>query len=157
MILRDDFEEIFQCGLEIEPTRPLALKPDARARFTALLTETHSRKFKYMQAIALNMPCLSPKWITRCPQTQAVVDWHPYLLSSGYSNVLGAYISWSMKLYDTKDVKLEQRIGKRLLATVCRDSRAVCDAKIRTPRGPTHAVSAIASHFEGFDRTAAQL
>ncbi|KIV92126.1 hypothetical protein PV10_06591 [Exophiala mesophila] len=89
----------------------------ANLEFAALLTDQHSRKVKYMQALALGLPCLSDKWIDACIEhiehgsdnvredddddddddgdsnttphpSSTIVDWHPYLLAAGKSDAL---------------------------------------------------------------------
>ena len=86
----------------------------ANLEFAALLTDQHSRKVKYMQALALGLPCLSDKWIDACIEhvehgsdnvsdvddgsgddsntpphpPSSIVDWHPYLLAAGKSDAL---------------------------------------------------------------------
>lgn len=60
--------------------------------FTALIADTHSRRLKYMQALALNIPCLSGHWITACVKQDRLVPWTPYLLPAGESALLGSAI-----------------------------------------------------------------
>jgi DNA repair protein RAD9 len=56
--------------------------------FTCLITDEHSRRAKYMQALALNIPCLSGRWIKDCVVKNRILDWEPYLLPSGESKFL---------------------------------------------------------------------
>ncbi|EXJ91820.1 hypothetical protein A1O3_00370 [Capronia epimyces CBS 606.96] len=80
-VLRESFLDL----LEPDSTG-LQLKPHfAELSFTALLTERHSRKEKYMQALALGLPCLSGKWVEACIQSNCLVDWMTYLLPAGES------------------------------------------------------------------------
>lgn len=76
----------------------------ADLEFAALLTDQHSRKVKYMQALALGLPCLSDKWIDACIENvdetnsdghgdsdstrNRLVNWQPYLLAAGKSDAL---------------------------------------------------------------------
>jgi hypothetical protein len=86
IVLLDGFHEMFA-------SEDMAHKPSfANIGFTALLADRHSRKEKYMQALALNLPCLSGKWIESCVAKQRVVDWQPYLLPAGESAVLDGAI-----------------------------------------------------------------
>jgi hypothetical protein len=86
MVLLDGFHELFA-------SEDMTHKPNfANLGFTALLADRHSRKEKYMQALALNLPCLSGKWIESCVAKQRVVDWQPYLLPAGESAVLDGAI-----------------------------------------------------------------
>lgn len=86
MVLQDGFHELFASD-GITP------KPNYGALgFTALIADRHSRKEKYMQALALNLPCLSGRWIESCLAKDAVIDWQPYLLPAGESAVLDGAI-----------------------------------------------------------------
>jgi len=91
------------------------LRPQYRhVGFTALLTERHSRKEKYMQALALDLPCLSGRWIEACTTADQVVDWQMYLLPAGESIELdGATRSRVMRAMDPTSVKLSQMISSR--------------------------------------------
>lgn len=73
--------------------------------FTALLTDRHSRKIKYMQALALAIPCLSGRWIEACCQAGELQDWHTYLLPAGESAELdGATRSRILPFSQTSEV-----------------------------------------------------
>ena len=86
IVLLDGFHEMFA-------SEDMTHKPNfANMGFTALLADRHSRKEKYMQALALNLPCLSGKWIESCVAKERVVDWQPYLLPAGESAVLDGAI-----------------------------------------------------------------
>ncbi|KAI9875472.1 MAG: hypothetical protein M1823_007469, partial [Watsoniomyces obsoletus] len=76
-LLRENFMQL------LEPDS-IDLKPQyANGGFTVLVADKHSRKEKYMQALALGLPCLSGKWIDACVEAKALVDWQPYLLAAG--------------------------------------------------------------------------
>ncbi|KAI9829694.1 MAG: hypothetical protein M1819_006065 [Sarea resinae] len=117
LILHDGFEELFQLSeLDLEPFSPskntpcstattseqdeptstpptLRLTPSAQSLgFTALIADKHSRRAKYMQALALNLPCLSGRWITDSLSRDLLLDWTTYLLPSGESNFLGGTV-----------------------------------------------------------------
>ncbi|KGM91619.1 chromatin-binding protein RAD9 [Paracoccidioides brasiliensis Pb18] len=67
----------------------LSLLPRAETTgFVCLLTDEHSRRVKYMQALALNLPCLAGRWIHDCIAKGRIVDWEPYLLPAGKSTFL---------------------------------------------------------------------
>lgn len=78
------------------------LHPNAsRLRFAALIADRHSRKPKYMQALALNLPCLNGKWLEECVTRGSLVDWQTCLLPSGESAFLeGATKSRFLASYD---------------------------------------------------------
>ena len=58
------------------------------AGFVCLIADKHSRRVKYMQALALNLPCLSGRWIEDCVNQDRILDWEIYLLPSGESAYL---------------------------------------------------------------------
>ena len=53
--------------------------------FVALLSDCHSRRAKYMQALALNVPCLHPRWILDSVEKGHPQPWATYLLPAGDS------------------------------------------------------------------------
>ena len=68
---------------------PLTLCPSAtNLGFTALIADIHSRRAKYMQALALNIPCLSGRWIFDCISRNQLLAWDRYLLPAGESAFL---------------------------------------------------------------------
>ncbi|KAI1776453.1 hypothetical protein F4818DRAFT_414150 [Hypoxylon cercidicola] len=82
--------------------------------FTALIADGHSRKVKYMQALALGIPCLAPKWITTCTAKKEIVDWTSYLLCAGPSALLGEAIrSRDLQPFDACTAKLVDIINNR--------------------------------------------
>jgi hypothetical protein len=77
LVLQESFLDL----LESDSTD---LKPQfSDLAFTALLTDRHSRKIKYMQALALGVPCLSGRWIEACCRSGELHDWTTYLLPAG--------------------------------------------------------------------------
>ncbi|KAI1446979.1 hypothetical protein F5Y02DRAFT_416420 [Annulohypoxylon stygium] len=84
------------------------------AGFTALIADEHSRKTKYMQALALGIPCLAPRWIINCVSKNEIIDWSSYLLCAGSSLLLGEAIrSRNLQPYDASTSKLEDVINNR--------------------------------------------
>jgi len=93
LVLADGFHELFHSVSVSNSTGRLSLKPEyANLGFAALLADKHSRKPKYMQALALNLPCLSGKWVERCIAKKEIVGWEPYLLPAGESSILGGAV-----------------------------------------------------------------
>lgn len=96
-VLTDGFQELFQSSLSMtstdgtsdDNTELVLSQKGAESGFAALIADGHSRKAKYMQALALGLPCLAHQWITACLNKGALVDWQPYLLCAGASAVLG--------------------------------------------------------------------
>ncbi|KAI7610448.1 hypothetical protein KC346_g8737, partial [Hortaea werneckii] len=108
-------------GGEEGPKPLLRLKPQYRdLGFAALIADKHSRRAKYMQALALNLPTLSARWVTdslasassssssaaatpheppttnnrrQDPPSSAPLPWPTYLLAAGES----AYLSGAIR------------------------------------------------------------
>jgi hypothetical protein len=124
-ILVEGFSELFDSPMSTNTvTSPakssqsaagIKLQPHAReVKFTALIADGHSRKEKYMQALALGLPCLAFRWITTCLDQQEVVDWSPYLLCAGESSYLGGAIrSRTLLPYDAAAAQLSEVIAHR--------------------------------------------
>ncbi|KAH7033471.1 uncharacterized protein B0I36DRAFT_321523 [Microdochium trichocladiopsis] len=82
--------------------------------FTALIADEHSRKAKYIQALALGLPCLAPRWVTTCVAKKKLVDWSSYLLCAGQSSFLGDAIrSRNLPYYDPTTSKFSAVIEQR--------------------------------------------
>ncbi|ATY61771.1 DNA damage repair (Rad9) [Cordyceps militaris] len=96
-VLQDGFQELFQSlpsmtstdGAVDDKTDLILSQPGLESGFAALIADGHSRKAKYMQALALGLPCLAQQWIFACLHKGALIDWQPYLLCAGASAVLG--------------------------------------------------------------------
>jgi hypothetical protein len=96
-ILEEGFEKLFDTtslsksrSQGADDDGELVLTATAKSvGFTALIADEHSRKAKYMQALALGLPCISGRWIVTCVTKEEVVDWIPYLLCAGQSSFLG--------------------------------------------------------------------
>jgi hypothetical protein len=122
LVLDEGFRELFEHSAVLTTTHPLFDQSDClrltktgiESGFTALVADEHSRKAKYMQALALGLPCLAPQWITACISKGAIVDWEPYLLCAGPSAVLGNAIrSRSLIPYAAADARLADVIEHR--------------------------------------------
>ncbi|RYP68089.1 hypothetical protein DL771_006831 [Monosporascus sp. 5C6A] len=120
-ILESGFNELFEfdsLSAAANPSHPVMssslklLSPNTG--FAALIADGHSRKVKYMQALALGLPCLAPRWITTCVAKRKVVDWSSYLLCAGQSMVLGEAIrSRNLLTYDASTAKLAEVVSQR--------------------------------------------
>ncbi|KAJ5104722.1 hypothetical protein NUU61_002069 [Penicillium alfredii] len=102
IVLHEGFTELFEASSIVPidtPTKGSANKADASGclrltalaedvGFACLLADTHSRREKYMQALALNLPCLSGRWVEDCVAQRRVLDWDLYLLPAGDSMYL---------------------------------------------------------------------
>ncbi|KAF7586757.1 hypothetical protein BBP40_008377 [Aspergillus hancockii] len=82
--------------------------------FACLVADKHSRRPKYMQALALNLPCLSDRWIEDCVAQRHVIDWELYLLPAGESSYLnGATKSRILTPYPAMQARLPETIAAR--------------------------------------------
>ncbi|KAF4445438.1 hypothetical protein F53441_10819 [Fusarium austroafricanum] len=121
-ILAEGFQDMFEQSSIMDATDPVMDEQDAlkltmlssENGFTALIADKHSRKVKYMQALALGLPCLAPQWITTCFNKGAIVDWEPYVLCAGASRVLGnALRSRIITPYSAAEARLTEVIEQR--------------------------------------------
>lgn len=127
-LLPDGFDHLFEFGpvknadreassvsSTPQPDDDITLTPQAQdTGFTALIADGHSRKAKYMQALALGLPCIHERWITACIEQHRLVDWADYLLCAGNSSFLGdAVRSRNLSPYDAASAKLRQVIQYR--------------------------------------------
>ena len=63
-VVEDGLHDLFDPIGEVDD---LALKPEfAGTTFCAVLADEYSRRVKYLQALALGLPCLATKWIEHC-------------------------------------------------------------------------------------------
>lgn len=122
-ILDDGFNSLFEfdtlpTSAKASPLSTLSssLKlRDNEIGFAALIADGHSRKVKYMQALALGIPCLAPRWVTACVSKNEIVDWSSYLLCAGSSTLLGDAIrSRNLLPYDASTAKLAEVVSQRL-------------------------------------------
>jgi hypothetical protein len=126
MILNDGFTELFEPASVETPKKgdtingvstinSLSLDSDAEEiGFTCLIADTHSRREKYMQALALNIPCLSGRWVEDCVAKGHILDWDIYLLPAGESMYLnGATRSRIMTPTSPMEARLSDTIASR--------------------------------------------
>jgi hypothetical protein len=86
--------------------------------FVALISDSHSRSTKYIQALALNVPCLHLRWIHDSLNASRAAPFMRYLLPAGVSKFLdpnGVVRSRTMAPYDPagEDVSFAQIIQDR--------------------------------------------
>lgn len=123
-ILEHGFDELFDVlpakpvtgnstSTQVEPE--ISLTPEGRSTgFAALIADGHSRKVKYIQALALGLPCIASRWITSCLNRNELLDWTPYLLCAGQSAFLGDAIrSRTLVSYNASTASLVDVIGQR--------------------------------------------
>jgi hypothetical protein len=128
-VLHEGFTELFESSSIVPidtPTKATAkdahvdnkgLRLTALAEdvgFACLIADTHSRREKYMQALALNLPCLSGRWVDDCIAQGRVLDWDIYLLPAGDSTYLnGATKSRVMVPTSPSTARLPETISAR--------------------------------------------
>ncbi|KAI9047209.1 hypothetical protein LZ554_008663 [Drepanopeziza brunnea f. sp. 'monogermtubi'] len=115
-ILPDGFDSLFETPKSgASNDTDMILSQSAKSTgFVALIADEHSRKAKYMQALALGLPCISGHWITACVSKLSIVDWSPYLLCAGQSSILGnAHKSRVLQPYPAADASLKDVFSKR--------------------------------------------
>ncbi|RDW93170.1 chromatin-binding protein RAD9 [Aspergillus mulundensis] len=128
-ILEDGFNELFDLPSNAPIATPtkttgaqptginhhLRLKPGVEeAGFACLIADKHSRRPKYMQALALNIPCLSDRWVEDCVAKGRVMDWELYLLPAGESSYLnGATRSRILSPYPATGARLSETVAAR--------------------------------------------
>ncbi|KAK4193028.1 DNA repair protein crb2 [Podospora australis] len=123
-LLNEGFDELFELSPPVfrntsttsaETETEIRLTPAGRSiGFTALIADGHSRKVKYMQALALGLPCIAARWVSVCLEKQEVVDWSPFLLCAGESSFLGDAIrSRNLMPYDPSTAQLSEVISRR--------------------------------------------
>jgi hypothetical protein len=115
-ILHEGFQELFEpsvCQGDGEPQLRLT-RAGLDHGFAAVIADSHSRKPKYLQALALGLPCLAPQWALACLKKDEIVDWAPYLLCAGASSVLGDAIrSRTLLPFSALDAKLSDMVDAR--------------------------------------------
>lgn len=124
-IVQDGFHELFHIPT-LEPVTPsktrnnqittaLSLKPHAaQLGFACVIADSHSRRKKHVQALALALPCLAGRWIEDCIAKNRVLNWEPYLLPSGESAFLGGAVrSRILQPYPAVTARLTATIEKR--------------------------------------------
>jgi len=141
LILEQGFDELFIAPQLEEPTTPskrsaktsaqndsdsgsLRLKPEFESLgFIALIADKHSRRAKYMQALALDLPTLSGRWIVDSFNSSRNIGfpatprpWTRYLLPAGESSYLGGAIrSRTLPYYNPRGAKLSSTVASRAL------------------------------------------
>ncbi|PYI22945.1 hypothetical protein BO99DRAFT_409716 [Aspergillus violaceofuscus CBS 115571] len=128
-ILEDGFNELFDLPLNAPVATPTKQPPTksntqhdllqlsssaADVGFACLIADRHSRRSKYMQALALNLPCLSDRWVEDCVARGRIIDWEIYLLPAGESTYLnGATKSRILTPYPATEARLSETIAGR--------------------------------------------
>ncbi|CAI6298196.1 unnamed protein product [Periconia digitata] len=109
----ENFDDLFDTTGKFEddpktvsglPIDGLVLKQEHKdLSFVALISDAHSRRLKYLQALALNIPTIHVRWINDSLNASYILPFAKYLLPSGASTYLdpaGVIISRVMPLYN---------------------------------------------------------
>lgn len=116
-ILDEGFDELFEQPLFKASTLGMSTKLNQRAEltgFTCLISDDFSRRIKYLQALALNLPCLNGRWVQDCVSKKQVLDWEFYLLAAGVSSFLDNSVrSRILTPYPPSDARLSQVVDSR--------------------------------------------
>lgn len=94
------------------------------ATFAAVLADQPRRTSKYLEMVALGWPCLSITYMHDCVEQNKMLDWRPYLLPAGKSNLLGKKMSVSLDtsaFYQKwiREVPLNQQFNTRRVIFRC--------------------------------------
>lgn len=108
--------------------------------FAAVIADAHSRRAKFLQALALGLPCLAPRWVEDCCKRSHVVDWEHYLLPAGESRYLGTVRSRVLERYDARTAwmrvvvaKRERLLQGRGVVVVAGGGARACERRVWTP------------------------
>jgi len=113
-ILEEGFEVLFEPLTLRNHGTDLSLSSVAESiGFVALIADEHSRKAKYIEALALGLPCLSGRWVEACVAKGQVISWGPYLLCAGHSSFLNAIPSRTLQPYPAADAKFTDIFASR--------------------------------------------
>lgn len=127
----DSFEELFDIPT-LKPISSFKKSPKKPAKstfrvtqaartigFACVISDKHCRKAKYVQALALGIPCLATRWVDDCISKQQILPYETYLLAAGESEYLkGAIRSRVLQPYHPKTATLSQFVanGPKFLA-----------------------------------------
>ncbi|MCJ1335845.1 hypothetical protein MMC09_001119 [Bachmanniomyces sp. S44760] len=125
-LLDSSFDTLFEYPA-LEPASPSAKHKDQDNKvafnlkhaassfgFTTLIADRHCRTAKYIQALALGIPCLATRWVLDCVRKSSIIGWEPYLLPSGESTFLGnAVRSRLLPPASPLDTSIQQVIANR--------------------------------------------
>jgi hypothetical protein len=82
--------------------------------FACVIADEHSRRVKFMQALALGLPCISGRWIEHCVARKEILDWDQYHLAAGESSFLGGAIrSRNLQSYPAITANFANRFESR--------------------------------------------
>ena len=114
-LVDNDFEDLFHQEAPTAAGRGLTPRAEsAYIGFACVIASKHSRRVKFLQALALGIPCLAPRWVEDCTRERQLLDWDTYLLPAGESAYLaGAVRSRVMEYAPAREAKLLSMVGAR--------------------------------------------
>ncbi|EPS39860.1 hypothetical protein H072_6352 [Dactylellina haptotyla CBS 200.50] len=101
-ILEQGFEEIFET-IDGDTTDLVPRQGVDEIGFTAVISDRASTTSKYLQALALGIPCLAVKWVEDSVTTGMPLPWQDYLLPAGESQYLDGAVK--SRVIDWVDIK----------------------------------------------------
>lgn len=119
LLLEDGFDSLFESFSPADPlvfdSGNLSLSDLGKSlKFASVIADDYSRKTKYIQALALGLPCISWRWVRCCIAKNLVLDWSSYLLCAGQSSVLGnACRSRILQTYSAAEAALTNTFAAR--------------------------------------------
>ncbi|OBT59900.1 hypothetical protein VE03_10790, partial [Pseudogymnoascus sp. 23342-1-I1] len=120
--LLNGFDDLFTDGAAANPTLvsykqngELVPAPAARdLSFVAFIGDHYTRKSKFVEALALGLPCLSSRWVMDCVARERILPFSPFLLAAGESTYLrGAVRSRILRAYDPITARFEETFARR--------------------------------------------
>lgn len=110
-IVDPGFEELFE---DIE-RNDLSTRPEtASVGFACVVADKHSRRAKFLQGLALGLPCLAGRWVEDCVKAHRLLEWGAYLLPAGESSYLdGAIRSRTIRPFPAAEARFEEMVAGR--------------------------------------------
>ncbi|OBT60137.1 hypothetical protein VE03_10412 [Pseudogymnoascus sp. 23342-1-I1] len=113
--LLNGFEGLFTDVVSCKQNGELVPAPAARdLSFVAFIGDHYTRKSKFVQALALGLPCLSSRWVMDCVARERILPFSPFLLAAGESTYLhGAVRSRLLRAYDPTTARFQETFARR--------------------------------------------
>ncbi|CAG8953887.1 hypothetical protein HYFRA_00010848 [Hymenoscyphus fraxineus] len=113
-LLEPGFMSLFTTQQEESGFETKLNKKNRGLKFAAVIADDFSRKPKYLEALALGLPCLSGQWILACIAKEQIMEWSPYLLCAGKVEYLNdAHVSRKISSYPAELADLASTLEGR--------------------------------------------
>ncbi|KAK9472815.1 uncharacterized protein V1510DRAFT_429946 [Dipodascopsis tothii] len=137
-------------------------------KFACVISDGYSQRIKYMQALALGLPCLWPEFVLESAARGSLERWREYVLPSGRSSLIGGMVrrmdvgmfelgldrGWSV--YELYARRVRLLLGRRVLVAL--EGRSLDDrlpvVGLLSMMGPD--VLAVAPDLDALDELVAQ-